>query len=68
EVNIPAPPAPPAPPKLPDIPAGAHAACAKAAAGTSVTWVLRPGATMRGVCEKDGGKMVFSLRSYTETD
>lgn len=65
----PAPPAPPAPPvppvpKIPAVPAEAHAACASKAPGSSLTWELRKGETMSGVCERAGGKMRFALRSY----
>lgn len=64
----PAPPAPPAPPKLPDVPEGAHRACAAKAPGSSVTWVITKGETMTGVCEREGGKMVFQLRRYELDD
>lgn len=57
-------PAPPPPPALPDIPEKAHAACAGKANGSSVTVPLGPGETMRGLCERVGGRMVFQLRSY----
>jgi len=60
----PVPPAPPAAPALPPIPAAAHAACAGKAAGSTITWVLKPGETMMGSCEKEGSKMVFALHSY----
>lgn len=71
----PAPPAPPAPPSLPaiappalpalpDVPEKAHAACAGKADGSSVSVTLGPGETMRGLCERVGGAMVFQLRSY----
>lgn len=62
----PVPPAPPAPPalELPEIPAAAHAACAGKKDGARLTLTPRPGETIGGVCEQDGGKMVFHLRSY----
>jgi hypothetical protein len=65
---MPAVPAPPAPPKLPDVPEGAHRACAAKAPGSSVAWVIRKGETMTGVCEREGGKMVFQLRRYELDD
>jgi hypothetical protein len=61
---IPAIPAPPAPPALPTVPEKAHAACAGKADGSPVTVTLGPGETMRGLCERVGGKTVFQLRSY----
>lgn len=60
----PAIPAPPAPPPLPAIPAAAHAACAGKADGSRLTWTPGPGETMRGLCERVDGRMVFQLRSY----
>lgn len=74
-VAMPAPPAPPAPPaipappappaiELPDIPQAAHAACAGKPDGARLTWVIKRGETMGGVCEREQGKMVFHLRSY----
>jgi hypothetical protein len=50
------------------VPAAAHAACASRNPGASLTWTLGPGETMTGVCVKDGGKMVFSLREYERKD
>jgi hypothetical protein len=64
---MPAPPAPPAPPpapKVPPVPDSAHADCATKKPGTRLTFTLKPGETMTGVCRKEGGKMVFSLREY----
>jgi hypothetical protein len=61
-------PAPPAPPALPEVPAAAHAACASKSPGSSLTWALRQGETMTGVCVRDGGRMVFSLREYERKD
>jgi hypothetical protein len=61
-------PVPPVPPKLPDVPEGAHRACAAKAPGSSVTWVITKGETMTGVCEREGGKMVFQLRRYELDD
>jgi hypothetical protein len=58
----------PAPPKIPDVPVGAHAACASKAEGSSVTWTIRKGETMTGVCEREDGKMVFQLRRYDLDD
>jgi hypothetical protein len=65
---IPAIPAPPPPPKLPDVPAGAHAACASKAEGSSVVYTIKKGETMAGVCERENGKMVFQLRRYDLDD
>lgn len=65
---LPAIPAPPAPPPLPDIPAAAHAACAGKADGSALTWTFGPGETMRGLCERVDGRMVFQLRSYRKAD
>jgi len=76
-LDMPAPPAPPAPPAipappppppLPEIPEAAHAACAGKANGSKLTWILGPGETMRGLCEREGGRMVFQLRSYRKDD
>jgi hypothetical protein len=53
---------------LPEIPAEAHAACAAKADGSTLTWTLAPGETMRGVCERVDGRMVFQLRSYHRKD
>lgn len=78
----PAPPAPPEPPVLPDLPAppappavhipavqaAAQAACASKAPGSTLTWELRKGETMSGVCERRHGKMRFALRSYDRDD
>lgn len=60
----PAIPAPPAPPALPDVPQAAHAACAGKAEGSRVTYVVKQGETMSGICERENGKMVFQLRTY----
>lgn len=57
-------PAPPPPPKLPPVPAEAHAACTAKQPGSQMTWVIRDGETMTGVCQRENGKMVFSLRGY----
>jgi hypothetical protein len=57
-------PAPPPPPPLPEVPAGAHAACAGKPDGSQLTYTMAKGETMRGVCERDDGKMVFRLRMY----
>jgi hypothetical protein len=64
----PAPPMPPAPAPMPTIPAGAHAACAGKSAGAALTYVISKGEIMTGTCEKEGGKMLFNLRSYTIDD
>jgi hypothetical protein len=67
----PAPPAPPAvpePPVIPDVPEAAHAACASKSPGSSLTWTLGKGETMTGVCIRDDGRMVFSLREYERKD
>jgi hypothetical protein len=66
----PAPPAPPAPPEidLPEIPAAFHAACQGKQDGTRLNLTMRPGEGMGGVCEDEGGKMVFHLRSYHRAD
>ena len=79
----PAPPAPPAPPtppalpappplppvpRIPAVPAEAHAACAAKAPGSALTWELRKGETMSGVCERHDGRMRFALRSYDLDD
>lgn len=60
----PAPPSPPPAPPLPEVPAAAHAACASKPAGSTLAWSLDDGGTMRGVCRKRNGRMVFVLRSY----
>lgn len=65
---IPTPPAPPEPPPLPEVPAAAHAACAGKADGARVTYVLRKGETMTGICEREDGKAVFQLREYRIAD
>lgn len=67
---VPAPPAPPSPPPvdLPEIPAAFHAACAGKDDGTRLNLTMRPGEGMGGVCENEGGKMVFHLRSYHRAD
>ena len=66
----PAPSAPPAPPAvdLPEIPASAQAACNGKKDGTRLTLTARPGETIGGVCEREGDRMVFQLRSYHRTD
>ena len=61
----PTPPMPPAPPPLPEIPAGAHAACNGKSAGTSITYVISKSEVMTGTCERESGRMVFELESYT---
>jgi hypothetical protein len=61
-------PAPPPPPPIPDVPEAAHAACASKAAGSTLTWTIRKGETMTGVCERENGKMVFNLRRYDLDD
>jgi hypothetical protein len=61
-------PAPPPPPKVPPVPDSAHADCAAKKPGTRMTFTLRPGETMSGVCEKQDGKMRFSLRQYRLTE
>jgi hypothetical protein len=53
---------------LPEVPAEAHAACAGKANGSTLTWTLAPGETMRGQCERVDGRMVFQLRSYHRKD
>lgn len=60
----PAPPAVPAPPAIPDVPAAAHAACAGKQEGSEVTYVIRKGEYMKGVCEREDGKMQFMLHLY----
>ena len=60
----PVPPAPPPVPELPPVPKEAHAACATKAPGTTMAWVIKNGETMSGVCERQDGKMVFTVRSY----
>jgi hypothetical protein len=62
--TMPAIPAPPPPPKIPDVPAAAHAACADKAPGSTVTYSMGKGEYMRGVCEREDGKMAFMLRAY----
>jgi hypothetical protein len=66
--EVPPIPAPPEPPKIPDVPAGAHAACASKAVGSSLTYTIKKGETMTGVCERENGKMVFQLRRYDLED
>lgn len=61
---VPVIPAPPPPPKVPDVPAAAHAACAGKAPGTGLTYTIGQGEYMRGVCEREDGKMQFMLRVY----
>ena len=60
----PSPPSPPSPPKLPPVPDSAHADCAAKQPGTRLSFTLRPGETMSGICVKHGGRMRFSLREY----
>jgi hypothetical protein len=60
----PAPPAPPPPPKLPPVPDSAHADCASKNPGTRLSFTLRPGEIMSGICRKENGRMRFSLREY----
>jgi hypothetical protein len=55
-------------PKIPAVPADAHAACASKAPGSALTWELRKGETMSGVCERHDGRMRFALRSYDLDD
>jgi len=64
----PVPPAPPALPVIPDVPAAVHAACASKPPGTPLTWNLRDGETMSGVCIRKDGRMLFSLRDYDRQD
>jgi hypothetical protein len=61
---IPAPPPPPPPPKVPDIPADAHAACAGKTPGSELTYTISKGEYMRGVCEREDGKMAFVMQVY----
>jgi hypothetical protein len=61
---LPQPPLPPPPPKAPDVPAAAHAACAGKAPGTELTYTVSKGEYMRGVCEREDGKMVFVMQVY----
>jgi hypothetical protein len=49
---------------VPDVPAGAHAACAGKAPGSAVTYTIGKGEYMRGVCEREDGKMAFMMRVY----
>lgn len=60
------PPPPPQPPQpvIPEVPAQANAACAAKQPGSTLSWKLGEGETMGGVCVRQGGKMVFALRSY----
>lgn len=60
----PPPPPIPAPPRVPPVPAAAHAACAAKAADSVLTWQLRKGETMSGVCEMQGGTVRFVLHRY----
>lgn len=53
---------------MPQVPAGAHAACAGKAAGSSLTYLIAQGETMSGTCERKGGTMHFALRSYSRED
>jgi hypothetical protein len=61
---LPAVPPPPPVPELPAIPAGAHAACSGKAPGAEITFTIKQGETMRGVCKRENGKMVFDLMAY----
>jgi hypothetical protein len=36
--------------------------------GSTLTWTIRKGETMTGVCEREDGKMVFQLRRYDLDD
>jgi hypothetical protein len=36
--------------------------------GSTLSWTLGPGETMRGLCERVDGRMVFQLRSYRKAD
>lgn len=68
---VPAPPAipaPPPPPRIPPVPDSAHADCATKKPGTRLSFTLRPNETMTGVCQRQGGRMVFSLREYALTE
>jgi hypothetical protein len=47
------------------VPDSAHADCASKQPGTRLSFTLRPGETMSGVCQRHEGKMRFSLREYT---
>jgi len=49
---------------IPEVPAQANAACAAKQPGSTLSWKLGEGETMGGVCVRQGGKMVFALRSY----
>ena len=64
----PAPPAPPPLPPMPSVPAAAHEACAGKSAGSALTYVIAKGETMSGTCEREGGNMLFILRSYSRED
>jgi hypothetical protein len=46
------------------VPDSAHAECASKKPGTRLSLTLQPGETMSGVCRRQDGKMVFSLREY----
>jgi hypothetical protein len=64
----PVPPAPPPAPEIPPVPDSAHADCAGKKPGTRLSFTLQPGETMSGVCQKQGGRMAFSLREYERKD
>ena len=66
----PVPPAPPAPPAIdmPELPTSVQAACAGKEDGSRLTMTPRPGETIGGVCEREGDRMVFQLRSYHRAD
>jgi hypothetical protein len=61
---MPPPPAPPKPPALPAIPAQAHLACAGKSVGSALTWVIKKGETMSGICKQGKNGMRFEPRSY----
>jgi hypothetical protein len=50
------------------VPASAHADCASKRPGTRLSFTVPAGGTMSGVCRKQDGKMVFSLREYRLTE
>jgi hypothetical protein len=52
---------------LPPVPDSAHAACATKQPGSRLSFTPPAGGTMSGVCRKQDGKMVFSLREYRLT-
>ncbi|SHG52822.1 hypothetical protein [Massilia sp. CF038] len=60
--DMPVAPAPPAPPPVPEAPAEAHAACAKKAPGTKLSYAIKHG-SMSGVCERDNRGMYFEVYS-----